>query len=70
MTTRSTKVKRKPKNEKVYTKTIVFKYESTFEERESFIRRCCYQEQDLHKSLRWIVVEKDMEKIKIKFFAK
>jgi len=70
MAKQPTKAKRKPKNEKVYTKTIVFKYEPTFEERESIIRRCCYQEQDLYKSLRWIVVEKDMEKVKIKFFAK
>lgn len=62
--------KRKVKAEKVYTKTIVFKCEPTYEERESIINRACYKEQELYKSLRWIVVEKDMEKAKIKFFAK
>lgn len=65
-----TKAKKKPKNEKIYTKTIVFKYEPTYEERESIIARACYVEQQLYKSLRWIIVEKDMEKVKIKFFAK
>jgi len=55
-----------------YFRTIVFKYEPTFEERESIIRRAiiCEQNEFSGKSLRWIVVEKDMELVKIKFFRK
>jgi len=53
-----------------YIKTITFKYEPSFEERESIIRRSIIREQSEHKKLRWIIVEKDMEKVKIKFFRK
>jgi hypothetical protein len=53
-----------------YIKTIVFKYEPTFEERESIVRRAIIREQNKHNKLRWIVVEKDMKKARIKFFRK
>jgi len=53
-----------------YIRTIVFKYEPTFEERESIIRRAIICEQNKHKKLRWIVVDKDMEMVRIKFFRK
>jgi len=53
-----------------YIRTIVFKYEPTFEERESIIRRAIICEQNEHKKLRWIVVDKDMEMVRIKFFRK
>ena len=55
-----------------YIKTVVFKYEPTLEERESIVRRAiiCEQNATNDKSLRWIIVEKDMEKVRIKFFKK
>jgi hypothetical protein len=55
-----------------YIKTVVFKYEPTFDERESIVRRAiiCEQNATNDKSLRWIIVEKDMEKVRIKFFRK
>jgi hypothetical protein len=56
--------------ESSYIRTIVFKYEPTFEERESIIHRAILCEQYTHKKLRWIVTEKNMEMVKIKFFAK
>ena len=56
--------------EVVYFKTIQFKFEPSYEEREGIIHRCIYTEQNKYKSLRWIVVEKDMKLAKIKFFAK
>jgi hypothetical protein len=56
--------------ETIFFKELVFKCEPTFEERESIIRRAIFVEQPKYKALRWIVVEKDMKKAKIKFFAK
>jgi hypothetical protein len=72
MSKQPTKYKTKPKKENTYTRTIVFKYEPTYEERESIIRRCIYSEQEEHKGagLRWIVTDKDMETVKIKFMYK
>ena len=66
------KAKSKPKNEVKYTRTIVFKYEPTYDERESIIRRAIFSEQNEHegKPLRWIVTEKTMEQAKINFFVK
>jgi len=66
------KYKARPKNEKVYSRLIVFKFNVDYDEREAIIRRAIYNEQNLYKnkSLRWIVTEKDMEKAKIKFFLK
>jgi hypothetical protein len=68
----STKYKPRPKNETKYNKTIVFKCEPSYEERESIIRRAIYREQDLYpnKPLRWIVAEKDFTKVSINFFVK
>lgn len=66
------KAKSKPKNEEKYTKTIVFKYEPTYDERESIIRRAIYCEQALHtgKPFRYIIIEKTMELVKINYFVK
>lgn len=66
------KAKKQTKNEVSYTKTIVFKFEPSFEERESIIRRAVYAEQELYvnKPFRFIIIEKTMEKVKIKFFVK
>jgi hypothetical protein len=58
------------RKETVYFKTVQFKFDPSYEERESVIRRCIYTEQSKYKLLRWIVVEKDMKSAKIKFFAK
>lgn len=67
-----TKYKPKAKVEKEYVKTIVFKYEPTFDERESIIRRAilCEQAETKNKTLRWIIIQKDMEVVKIKYFVK
>ena len=56
--------------ETIFFKTVEFKFEPSYDERESIIRRAVYVEQDKHKSLRWIIAEKDMTKARIKFFAK
>lgn len=68
----STKYKAKPKKVEVYNRAIIFKYEPSFEEREGHIRRCIYQEQEANKNipLSWIVVEKTMEQVIIKFMCK
>jgi len=67
-----TKYKPKAKKEREYIKTIVFKYEPTFEERESIIQRAilCEQAEQKGKALRWIIIEKDMTLVKIKYFCK
>jgi hypothetical protein len=67
-----TKYKSKPKKVESYVRSIVFKYEPTFEERESHIRRCIYLEQELNKNknLTWIITEKSMEQVIIKFTRK
>ena len=70
MSKQPTKYKSKPKKETSYFKVINFKGEPTFEERESIIKRTIIQEQVKCKTLRWIVVEKDMKMSKIKFFTK
>ena len=72
MAKQATKAKKPVKNERSYTKTIVFKYEPTFEERESIIKRAIYIEQEQYKSkpFRFIITEKTMELVKIKFFVK
>lgn len=53
-----------------YIKTIDFKFEPSFDERESIVRRAIIREQNEHNKIRWIVVEKDMKKVRIKFFRK
>jgi len=66
-------IKEKKKKQPIeYNRTIVFKYEPSFEERESQIKRAIYleQEQYKNKNLKWIVVEKTMEKVVIKFRRK
>jgi len=72
MAKQATKAKKPVKNERSYIKTIVFKYEPTFEERESIIKRAIYIEQEQYKNkpFRFLVVEKTMELVKIKFFVK
>jgi hypothetical protein len=72
MAKQATKAKKPVKNERSYVKTIVFKYEPTYEERESIINRAIYVEQEQYKNkpFRFIVVEKTMELVKIKFFVK
>jgi len=72
MAKQATKAKKPVKNEKSYTRTIVFKYEPTYEERESIINRAIYVEQEQYKNkpFRFIVTEKTMELVKIKFFVK
>jgi hypothetical protein len=72
MVKQPTKAKSKPKNEVNYTKTIVFKCEPTFDERESIIRRAIICEKALYenKPFRCLVIEKTMEQVKIKFFVK
>jgi hypothetical protein len=72
MAKQPTKAKAKPKSEVKYTKTIVFKCEPTYEERESIIRRAVYREQEPYKSkpFRFIIAEKTMESVKINFFVK
>lgn len=66
------KAKAKPKNETTYTKTVVFKCEPTYDEREAIIRRAIYCEQSLYegKPFRYIIVEKTMELAKVKFFVR
>ena len=68
----ATKFKTKPKSEVNYTRTIIFKYEPTFEERDAVIRRAIYREQDryINKPFRYIIVEKTQELARIKFFVK
>ena len=68
----ATKYKVKPKKVESYVRNIIFKYEPTFEERESHIRRCIYTEQELNKNkhLTWIISEKSMEQVIIKFTRK
>jgi len=58
--------------ELIYFQTVTFKGEPTYEERESIIRRAilCEQTKTKGKALRWIIAEKDMKKVKIKFFRK
>lgn len=70
MTKQATKYKTKPKKETIYFRDINFKGEPTFEERESIINRIIIQEQGKHKTLRWIITEKDMKFARIKFFSK
>ena len=72
MAKQATKAKKAVKNEKSYFRTIVFKYEPTYEERESIINRAIYVEQEQYKNkpFRFIVTEKTMELAKIKFFVK
>ena len=72
MIKRATKAKVKPKNEISYIRNIVYKYEPSFEERESIIRRAIYQEQEKYKNkpFRFIITEKTMKQAKIKFFVK
>jgi len=72
MVKQATKAKKPVKNERSYIKTIVFKYEPTFEERESIIRRAIYVEQEQYKNkpFRFLIAEKTMELVKIKFFVK
>jgi hypothetical protein len=66
------KYKLKPKKEKVYFKTIALAKEYSFEERESIIRRAIYSEESLYKGkpFRFIITEKTMKQVKIKFFVK
>jgi len=68
----ATKYKAKPKKVESYLRKIVFDYEPSFEEREGYIRRCIYQEQELNKNknLTWIIAEKSMEQAIIKFTRK
>lgn len=68
----ATKYKAKPKKVESYLRKVVFESEPTFEEREGYIRRCIYQEQELNKNknLTWIIAEKTMEQIIIKFTRK
>ena len=72
MAKQATKAKKSVKNERSYIKTVVFKYEPTYEERESIVKRAIYVEQEQYKNkpFRFIVVEKTMELAKIKFFVK
>jgi len=72
MAKQATKAKKPVKNEQSYTKTITFKYEPTYEERESMIKRAIYIEQEKYKNkpFRFIVVDKDMTFARIKFFVK
>jgi hypothetical protein len=72
MAKQATKAKKPVKNEKSYIRTIVFKCEPTYEERESIVRRTIYVEQEQYKNkpFRFIVVEKTMKIAKIKFFVK
>jgi hypothetical protein len=72
MVKQATKAKKPVKNERSYIKTVIFKYEPTYEERESIIKRTIYIEQEQYKNkpFRFIVVEKTMELAKIKFFVK
>jgi hypothetical protein len=53
-----------------YIKTIIFKFEPSLNERESIVSRAIIKEQNEYNKLRWIVVEKDMKKARIKFFRK
>ena len=72
MAKQPTKAKKPVKNERSYIKTIVFKCEPTYEERDSIIQRAIYLEQEQYKNkpFRFIVVETTMEQAKIKFFVK
>lgn len=72
MAKQPTKAKSKPKNETKYMKTIVFKYEPTYEERESIIRRAIFSEQAQYegKPFRYIIAEKTMKSVKINFFVR
>lgn len=70
MSKQPTKYKLKPKKETVYFKSLNLKGEPTFEERESIVNRAIIQEQMKYKTLRWIITEKDMKTVKIKFFTK
>jgi hypothetical protein len=72
MAKQATKAKKPVKNERSYMRTIVFKYEPTYEERESIIKRSIYMEQEQYKNkpFRYLIVEKDMKHVKIKFFVK
>jgi len=70
MSKQPTKYKLKPKKETTYFKSLNFKGEPTFEERESIVNRAIIQEQMKYKTLRWIIAEKDMKTAKIKFFTK
>jgi hypothetical protein len=65
-------MKIKPKKIETYLRTIDFNYEPTYEERDSVIRRCIYREQDANKgkNLKWIVIEKTMKRVVIKFTRK
>ena len=64
--------RKRVKNERTYFKTIAFKCEPSYDEREAIIRRALYREQDLYqnKPFRFIIVEKTMKLAKIKFFVK
>lgn len=72
MTKQAVKHKSKPSKEVSYIRTLVFKCEPTYEEREAIIRRAIYCEQSLYtgKPFRYIITEKDMKMAKIKFFVK
>lgn len=66
------KAKKAPKKETIYIKTINLPVDVSYEERESILRRAIFTEQgkSVKSNLRFIVVEKTMEIIKIKFFSK
>jgi len=72
MAKQPTRAKSKPKNEVKYTKTIIFKCEPTYDEREAIIRRAIYCEQAQYtgKPFRCIIAEKTMRSAKINFFVR
>jgi hypothetical protein len=72
MAKQATKAKKPVKNECSYIKTIIFKYEPTYEERDSIVKRAIYIEQEQYKNkpFRFIIVEKTIEFVRIKFFVK
>jgi hypothetical protein len=68
----ATRYKSKPKKVESYLRKIVFECEPSFEEREGYIRRCIYREQELNKNknLTWIIAKKTMKQAVIKFTRK
>jgi hypothetical protein len=67
-----TKAKSKPKNEEMYTITVPFINECTYEEREGILRRAIIAENNKYEGrpFRFIVAEKDMKLAKVNIFVR
>jgi hypothetical protein len=66
------KAKSKPKNEEMYTITVPFIKECTYEEREGILRRALIRENNKYEGrpFRFIIAEKDMKSAKVNIFVR